>query len=267
LSVLRGARAATIIISIATIVGSCNMVSTDAERARSNDVFDKVRAIDLQPRFPQQTGPATIGREDGVRPQTYPGTPAPTVIGAAPATNGEGFELNFENTPVTSVAKVILGDILGVGYTIDPRVQGTVSLASGRPVPKGDLLYVLESALRMSNVVMVREGRNYRLIPGTDAIGTGTVDAARRPEAGYGLTVVPLQFVSAPTIMRLLDSFAVKPGTVRADPARNMLIVQGTAAERRTAIDAIASFDADWMRGQSVGIYPVRNSAPEAVIS
>ena len=27
------------------------------------------------------------------------------------------------------------------------------------------------------------------------------------------------------------------------------------------------SFDADWMRGQSVGVYPVRNSAPEALIS
>ena len=27
------------------------------------------------------------------------------------------------------------------------------------------------------------------------------------------------------------------------------------------------SFDADWMRGQSVGIYPVRNSAPEPIIA
>jgi general secretion pathway protein D len=48
---------------------------------------------------------------------------------------------------VSAVAKVILGDILGLGYSVDPRVQGTVSLSSGRPIPKSDVLFVLESAL------------------------------------------------------------------------------------------------------------------------
>ena len=37
---------------------------------------------------------------------------------------GEGYELNFENAAVATVAKVVLGDILHVGYTIDPRVPG-----------------------------------------------------------------------------------------------------------------------------------------------
>ena len=46
-----------------------------------------------------------------------------------------------------------------------------------------------------------------------------------------------------------------------------MIIIQGSGAERRTAIDTVLSFDADWMRGQSVGIYPVRNSAPEPIIA
>jgi len=32
-----------------------------------------------------------------------------------------------------------------------------------------------------------------------------------------------------------IDSFAVKPGTVRADPNRNMLIIQGSGADRRAA--------------------------------
>ena len=61
--------------------------------------------------------------------------------------SGSGYDLNFENAPVATVAKVILGDVLGVGYTIDPRVQGTVTLASVRPVAKADALYVLENAL------------------------------------------------------------------------------------------------------------------------
>ena len=62
-----------------------------------------------------------------------------------PAEAKDGFDLNFENTPVATVAKVVLGDIMGVGYVIDPRAQGTISLSSGRAVAKKDLLFVLEA--------------------------------------------------------------------------------------------------------------------------
>jgi general secretion pathway protein D len=176
--------------------------------------------------------------------------------------------MNFENAPIATAAKAILGDILGVGYTIDQRVQGsTVSLSSGRAVPKKDLLYAFDSALRVSNVALVREGRSYRLVPLTEAVGTGSFDGAKGLEAGYGISVVPLQHVSAPTLAKLLDNFANKPGMVRADPARNLLVLQGSASDRRAAIDTAVSFDADWMRGQSIGIYPVSNTAPEPIIA
>ncbi len=94
-----------------------------------------------------------------------------------PVANGRGYDLNFENSPVGTVAKVVLGDILGLGYTIDPRVQGTVSLVSARPVPKSDIVFVLESALRLSGIVLVRDTSGYRLTPLGDAIGAGRVDA------------------------------------------------------------------------------------------
>jgi len=265
--VVRGGRAAVLICVAAGAVAACNAITGDDSK-RGPDVFDKVRAIDLLPRFPQQTGTTTTGPTEGSRPVTYEGKlEGPPPGTAQPTTNGEGFELNFENTPVTTVAKVILGDILQTGYTIDPRVQGTVSLASGRPVPKGDLLFVLESALRMSNVVLVREGRSYKIAPAGDAVGTGNIDLAGRAEAGFGVTVVPLRYVSAATLAKLLDGFAVKQGAVRVDTTRNLVLIQGAGTERRSASETVMSFDADWMRGQSVGIYPVRNSTPDPIIS
>ena len=91
----------------------------------------------------------------------------------------------------------MLGDILGLGYLIDPRVQGTVTLASGRPVPKSDLLFVLESALRLSGAALVRDKRGYIVLPAAEAVGSGGVDTAARAEPGFGITVVPLQYVSA----------------------------------------------------------------------
>src|SRR5262245_32639378 len=159
LGVGRGGRALAFSVAIGTLATACNGVSYNQDVPRTGDVFDKVRQLDL---FPRQHQPADVGRTgsgSGPRSASYFGTGTERVVGAQPASGGEGYELNFENTPVTTVAKVILGDILGVGYTIDPRVQGTVTLASGRPVAKSDILYVLESALRTSNVTLVREAR------------------------------------------------------------------------------------------------------------
>lgn len=256
---------------LASLLAACNVLYTEDQR-REPDVFDKVRALDLLPRFPRPTGTTSTGRPGGVQASTYygeagGGTDLSQVVGAQPAASGEGYELNFENTPVTGVAKVVLGDILGLGYIIDPRVQGTVTLASGRPVPKGDLLFVLESALRMSGASLVKDKRGYIILPASEAAGSGAVDAAARGEPGFGVTVIPLQYVSAATLSKLLDSFAVKAGSVRVDTARNLVLIQGSGPERRNAAETVLSFDADWMRGQSVGIYPVRNSTPEPVIS
>ena len=163
---------------------------------------------------------------------------------------------------------MVLGDILGVGYTIDPRVQGTVSLVSVRPVAKSDIVFVLENALRLSGVVLLHDTAGYRLTPLGDAVGAGRVDAASAsPEPGFGVSVVPLQYVSAQTLLKLMDSFATKAGTVRADITRNLLLIQGTGAERRTAVDTALSFDVDWMRGQSVGIFPISSGPPAPIIA
>jgi general secretion pathway protein D len=257
-------------VAVVALLGACNVLTATDEDARPPGVFDKVRSIDLLPRFPAQSENAK-NPVDRRRQAVYGGTEVPTLAatgGEAPATaTGEGYELNFDNTPITTVAKVVLGDILGVGYTIDPRVQGTISLASGRPVPKSDILYVLENALRISAVVLVRDTTGYRLVPLGDAVGSGNIDKSAQAEPGFGITVVPLQYISVQALMKLLDSFATKPGMVRADASRNLILVQGSGAERRAAVETILSFDADWMRGQSVGVYPVRNSTPEPIIA
>jgi general secretion pathway protein D len=264
------------LLSALTILASCNLATVGGAAPNVNntptdiDVLDKVRSLDILPRQPQSVSGADAAAGDHARPVVYEGTIVSDVSDVRPQTtaSGNGFELNFENTPVATVAKVVLGDILGTGYTIDPRVQGTVTLVSVRPVPKPDIVFVLENALRLSGIVLVRDTAGYRLTPLGDAVGAGMVDqAAANPEAGYGVSVVPLQYVSAQTILKLMDSFATKPGAVRADPTRNILLIQGTGAERRAAVDTAMSFDVDWMRGQSVGIFPVANSAPEPLIA
>ena len=284
----RGRRAAMVAL-LSLALGSCSAATFSTAERNDVDVLGKVRSLDLQPRSPRQVGPELSPRAKAARAMVYTGTSADIGTstsasnsgGDTPAQEiraepvaytqsvGDGFELNFENTPVATIAKVVLGDILGLSYVIDPRVQGAmVTLTSVRPVPKSEILYVLESALRMGGFDLVRDTGGYRLIPLGDAVGSGKVDSnGSGPEPGYGVSVIPLQYVSAQTLVKLLDSFALKPGMVRADSGRNLLLIQGSAPERRAAVENALSFDADWMRGQSVGVFPVANGNPEPIIA
>ena len=262
-------------LAAASVVLAACLLHDPSDEAKPNDVraqsvTDQVRAVDLSPKAPFPTNDGGIDNPHPSAAAIYLGdttAPVKAATDAGADTSGDGYDLNFENAPVTTVAKVILGDILGVGYIIDPRVQGTITLASGRAVSKADVLFVLENALRMSNVAMVRDRSGYRLIPAADATGSGFVDTDEATRAGYGISVMPLRYVSAQAMLKLLDGFGIKPNAVRVDNARNMIIIQGTGPERRSAVDTMLSFDGDWMRGQSVGVFPIRNSTPEPIIT
>ena len=103
---------------------------------------------------------------------------------------------------------------------------------------------------------LVRDTAGYRLVPIAEAVGAGNVDAvAGRVEPGYGLSVVPLRYVSAQALMPLLDSFATRAGSVRADPGRNLLLIQGSGPERRApSIPCSSSMPTGCAASRSVSI-------------
>ena len=163
------------------IVGACNTTYLEQPRDEPQNAADIMRAADLRPRYPQSTATVDTGGASPPKAFSFFGSPAPPpatpqpsgsrdveALAPAPADPTQpsgsrdveaaagGYTLNFENAPVSQVAKSVLGDVLGVGYVIDPRAQGTISLSSGRPVEKKDMLYVLENALSANNLVMVR---------------------------------------------------------------------------------------------------------------
>src|SRR4029079_11912704 len=76
-----------------------------------------------------------------------------------------------------------------------------------------------------------------------------------------------LRYVSANVVLKALDSFAIKPGMARVDSTRNFLLIQGPSTERLSATEAASPLDVDWMKNQSVGIFPVRNASPDTIIN
>lgn len=231
---------------------------------------DPLWSLDLRPHAVQAGagGPVAAGAPSG--PVAYYGAPVATAEAASPQPDASGeYTLDFENTPVAAAAQAVLGDILKVGYVIDPRVQGTISLSSARPVARKDVLFAFESGLKADNLALLRDPVGYRIVPDGDGLigGADRGDSQGGVEAGYGVTVIPVQFVAADTLIKLMEGFSAKAGAVRSDPSGRMLMIVGSGVERQAAVETIRTFDVDWLRGQSVGIYPIHNSSPEAIIA
>jgi general secretion pathway protein D len=243
----------------------------------SQDVIDPIRDADLRARNPGVDRQAASGGRSS-RPILVPGSdtePTAPLLrdvaqGQPPGGSGAvatpaGVEFNFEGADIPTVAKSLLGDVLGLAFVVDQRVQGTVTLASAGPVARKDVLPIAESVFRMSNAAVVRDGTLLKIVPLPEAAGAGGVrSGAGQP--GYGVTVVPLRYTSAASIAKAAENFMSRPGAIRVDAARNLLLVQGTTTERQQALDMIGSFDVEWLRNQSVGVFPLKSTSPETMI-
>ena len=285
------AASAGLIVVLHLVLASCSSMDNVVDLPKRDGVTDPIRDADLRARAPERSD----SRFDSVvrkylKPLIYPAAetdppPAQTpaaipsdpanasgaaTTGGAPApgvTNTTaGIEINFENANIQTVAKTLIADTLGLNFAVDTRVQGTVTLASAAPVPRKDLLAVFESVLRMSNAGLVRDKNLIRIVPLPETAGSGKVTMLGSGEAGFGVTIVPLRYVSATTVSKTAENFMARPGAIRVDQARNVILVQGTSAERQTAIDMISTFDVEWLRDQSVGIYPLKSTSAETLI-
>lgn len=195
-------------------------------------------------------------------------TPPTVVKDASPV--GDDISLNFENADIREVVKTILNDILHENYMLDPRVQGFVNLRTSKPIPRAALLPTLETMLRTNGATMVKDGEVYQVtlsslaVRGnvTPMLGGGTTPLPM----GYSVQLVPLKFMAAKEMVKILEPLAVDPSAVRADEQRNMLVIAGTQKELRHLLDTVDLFDVDFMSGMSLGMYTFQSADVKTVM-
>ena len=167
--------------------------------------------------------------------------------------------LNFDGTDIREVVKVILGDLLKVNYVIDPQVTGAASLQTERPLRREHLIPTLETLLRMNNAAVIESGGTYQVRPISSAVQGLVVpqlgSSARPLPSGYGIQVIPLQYIGAEEMSKILEPIVPQGTVVRADTLRNLLVVAGSGPEMGNITDTVRTFDVDWMSGLSVGFF------------
>ncbi len=184
------------------------------------------------------------------------------------ATTGEA-RFNFEGESLHAVVKAILGDMLGQNYTIAPNVQGTVTYATPKPVSSAQALSVLEMILGWNNARMIYSDGRYSIVASDQALGTGVVTPrGGSPESarGFESRVVPLRYISAIEMEKLLKPYARPNAIVTVDAGRNLLTIVGSRAELESYLRTIEIFDVDWMASMSVGVFPLQSSKATKVV-
>ena len=209
--------------------------------------------------------------ETPVEPKMYPGTgnfvnpkPPPPLRLPGP----EEASLNFEALDVREVAKVILGDYLKQSYTVHPSVTGTVTFRTVRPISMKDLLPTLEMLLRQNNAAVVVEEGIYKILPITAVRGSVSpqLGGITRPiPQGFSVLVVPLRYIGAREMQKLLEPFAAD-NTIRIDEVRNLVIMAGNQRELRHLVDTVELFDVDFLAGYSVGLFPIKGADVKTLV-
>lgn len=195
-------------------------------------------------------GPApAVIRQDGVGATTGPLAPGSAASGAA----GD-VTLNFVEADIREVARVILGNVLGVNYTIDQGVRGTATLQTNQPLRRDQMLPTLQALLASVQATVTVQDGLYRIVPLQGLQGAAVV-AASNP--GAGTSVVPLRFASAPQLASVLEPYVTEGARVVPVPGQNALLVTGSPATRTSLLNLIGVFDVDQLAGLSYALIPV----------
>src|SRR4029077_8054488 len=164
------------------------------------------------------------------------------------------ISLNFVDTDIREIVRVVLGTTLKVSYTIDTSVQGVATLEVGRPLPRSALLPTLETVLHQNGATLTVRDGIYRVAPLAAGAVAGIV--ASPGAVGSGTEVVPLRYAGAQDLVKLLEPYIAQGGKITAEPGRNALIVSGDTAVRQTLASLIRAFDIDVLAGQSYALFP-----------
>lgn len=179
----------------------------------------------------------------------------------------DGYQLSFIDTDIAAVAASVLGDGLGVPYTVDPKVKGTMTLQAPRPLSREEVLVAFEAALRIYGAALLEANGVYTVVQSSDAPRrtTGLIRPGEQLRPGFGIQIVPLRYVSVSDMEKILRPLAVEGAIVRVDEARNMMLLAGTSQELASLLDVVRTFDVDWLKGMSFALFPLEYVDPKTV--
>src|SRR5581483_7973750 len=226
-----------------------------------NDEEQQTPAPSVPTPKPQQPGQAQPPAAPPV-----PTTPAQRRLlpppGQKPAGGGDMVSLNFNRADLIEVIHV-LAQHLGITYTIDPDVKGTVTINSAAPLRREDLFPIFHQILRINGAVAGKAGDNiYRIAPIAKGKGIAR-PATDDSQGGYAIQIIPLRFFSVTEMKRLLTPFLTPGAEVLDFPRGNFLMVVDLPSNVQRLQEIVDMIDVQTFVGTRTEMYQPKVASAE----
>ncbi len=184
------------------------------------------------------------------------------VVTEAPAPKrGEPVLLNFVNAEIEAVART-MSVITGRSVVVDPRVKGTISLTTERPVTPAVAYSQFLAVLRLQGFAVVNVAGLDKIVPEADAkLQGGSVNAgAAAPSVGGQIVtqIFRLNFENANTLLPVLRPLISPNNTINVNPGNNTLVITDYADNLNRIGRIIAALDV--ANATDVEVIPVRHA-------
>jgi general secretion pathway protein D len=166
---------------------------------------------------------------------------------SAQAQTREPVTLNFVGAEIESVARTMAA-ITGRNVVVDPRVKGTINLATERPVTPTAALNQFAAVLRLQGFSLVDTGGLYKIVPEADAKLQGNVVSAGAVSALPASNTVVTQIFrlnheSANNLVPVLRPLIGPNNTINVNPGNNSLVITDYADNLQRIGRIIAALD------------------------
>ncbi len=246
-----------LLITVLAVGGCIKRTAINGPIDMPSPAFEPMYTQTASPR-PPVSGPVSSGGKVQ-QVALFPGvSPLSNRTGKAAILRAGSASLDLEDADIQTATKAVLGDVLKVSFSIDPRVQGRVTLKTQGRVPAQQAVTMFEEALLQNGAALIDKNGVFAVIPATEAATTNTFSiqggAGVGAQAGYSVRAVQLRHISAKEMAEILSPLA-KDAVVRIDADRNVIVLQGTGAQFNALMETVRTFDVDWLANKSVGVF------------
>ncbi len=205
-------------------------------------------------------------------PQVAPVMPQPLSRAAQQA--GGPVSFFFDDADIFEVVQTVFGDILRVNYLIDQRVKGKVTFRTVTPIPREEVLAVMETILRINGIGFVEEKGMYRIVPLAEVSRELVYSQVGKDPGKVAIEMFTFKNMNLKEAMADIESaigLNVQGGTIRILPIwrlNALLAVASTKEQMEYVRRWIEAFDGMFAEARpKVMVYPLQNSKAAHVAS
>jgi len=185
----------------------------------------------------------------------------PTAVTAKPFKAGK-VTFNFVDVDLPVITKFV-SDITHKNFILDERVKGKITIIAPATLDTAATFNLFTAVLELKGFTVIPSGVNtYSIIPASEAKQKGLKFVTGKPtvNAGYAAQLIPLKYVSAGEVVKLVQPMISKDGYISAFGPGNLLLVVDSGINIANIVSILNNIDKPSDNRGSINIHFLENA-------